>query len=55
MLDTAVRLLYTDRVSVESMLTRRIPFDEAPQAYRWLDAHPQGAVKMVLEYAEPGG
>jgi 2-desacetyl-2-hydroxyethyl bacteriochlorophyllide A dehydrogenase len=54
MLDTAVRLLYTDRVSVESMLTRRIPFDEAPQAYRWLDTHPQGAVKVVLEYAEPG-
>ena len=52
MLDTAARLLYTDRVSVEGLLTRRTPFGEAPEAYRWLDTHPQGAVKLVLEYAE---
>jgi 2-desacetyl-2-hydroxyethyl bacteriochlorophyllide A dehydrogenase len=49
-LDVATRLLYTDRVSVEGLLTRTFPFDEAPAAYAWLDAHPQEAVKVALAY-----
>jgi 2-desacetyl-2-hydroxyethyl bacteriochlorophyllide A dehydrogenase len=49
-LDVATRLLYTDRVSVEGLLTRTFPFAEAPEAYRWLDAHPQEAVKVALDY-----
>lgn len=53
-LETAVALLYTDRVSVKGLLDRRVPFDEAPEAYRWLDAHPHGAVKIGLEYGAPG-
>ena len=47
---TATRLLYTDRVSIEGLLTRRFPFDQAPAAYRWIDEHPQGAVKVALTY-----
>jgi 2-desacetyl-2-hydroxyethyl bacteriochlorophyllide A dehydrogenase len=49
-LDVATRLLYTDRVSVEGLLTRTFPFDEALQAYAWLDEHPQDAVKVALDY-----
>ena len=49
-LDVATRLLYTDRVSVEGLLTRTFPFAEAPEAYRWLDGHPQEAVKVALDY-----
>ena len=49
-MDTATRLLYTDRVSVEGLLVRRFPFDQAPAAYRWIDEHPQGAVKVALTY-----
>jgi 2-desacetyl-2-hydroxyethyl bacteriochlorophyllide A dehydrogenase len=52
-MDTATRLLYTDRVSVDGMLDRTFPFDEAPAAYRWLDEHPQAAVKIALAYGEP--
>jgi threonine dehydrogenase-like Zn-dependent dehydrogenase len=47
---TATRLLYTDRVSVEGLLGRRFPFDQAPAAYRWIDEHPQAAVKVALTY-----
>jgi threonine dehydrogenase-like Zn-dependent dehydrogenase len=47
---TATRLLYTDRVSVEGLLGRRFPFDQAPAAYRWIDQHPQAAVKVALTY-----
>lgn len=33
------------------MLDRTFRFDEAPAAYRWLDEHPQGAVKAAPGYA----
>jgi 2-desacetyl-2-hydroxyethyl bacteriochlorophyllide A dehydrogenase len=49
-LDTATRLLYTDRVSVEGMLDRRFRFADAPEAYRELDEHPGESVKSALEY-----
>jgi 2-desacetyl-2-hydroxyethyl bacteriochlorophyllide A dehydrogenase len=49
-MDTATRLLYTDRVSVDGLLTRRFPFDQAPAAYHWIDEHPQAAVKVALTY-----
>jgi 2-desacetyl-2-hydroxyethyl bacteriochlorophyllide A dehydrogenase len=49
-LDIATRLLYTDRVSVDGLLTRTFPFDQAPEAYAWLDEHPQDAVKVALDY-----
>jgi 2-desacetyl-2-hydroxyethyl bacteriochlorophyllide A dehydrogenase len=52
-LDTATRLLYTDRVAVEGLLGRRFPFDQAPDAYRWIDQHPQDAIKVALTYAQP--
>jgi 2-desacetyl-2-hydroxyethyl bacteriochlorophyllide A dehydrogenase len=51
-LATAIRLLYTDRVSVDGMLDRRYPFDDALAAYQWLDRHPQGAVKIALDYRD---
>ena len=43
-MDTASRLLYTDRVSVEGLLGRRFLFDQAGR-YRWIDQHPQATVK----------
>jgi threonine dehydrogenase-like Zn-dependent dehydrogenase len=47
---TATRLLYTDRVSVDGLLARRFPFERAPEAYQWIDEHPQAAVKVALTY-----
>jgi 2-desacetyl-2-hydroxyethyl bacteriochlorophyllide A dehydrogenase len=54
-MDTATRLLYTDRVSVEGLLARDFPFEQAPAAYRWIDQHPQAAVKVALSYAPADG
>jgi 2-desacetyl-2-hydroxyethyl bacteriochlorophyllide A dehydrogenase len=53
-LETALRLLYTDRVSVAGLLDQRMPFASAPEAYRRLDEHPRSAVKIALEYGEAG-
>ncbi|HSO53044.1 MAG TPA: hypothetical protein VL330_09900 [Actinomycetes bacterium] len=39
-MDTATRLLYTDRISVHGLLGRRFPFNQAPEAYRWINEHP---------------
>ena len=50
MMDTATRLLYTDRISVEGLLDRRFPFEDAAAAYRWIDEHPQGSVKVAFVY-----
>jgi 2-desacetyl-2-hydroxyethyl bacteriochlorophyllide A dehydrogenase len=50
MLDTATRLLFTDRVVVDGLLGRTFRFDDAPAAYRWLDEHPLDAVKVALSY-----
>ena len=49
-LDTAARLLFTDRVAVDGLLDRTLPFEEAPAAYQWLDEHPHDAVKVALAY-----
>ena len=32
------------------LLDRSVPFDQAPEAYAWLDEHPQDAVKIALDY-----
>jgi 2-desacetyl-2-hydroxyethyl bacteriochlorophyllide A dehydrogenase len=47
---TATRLLFSDRVSVDGLLDRRYRFDRAPEAYRWLDDDPRGAVKVAFDY-----
>jgi 2-desacetyl-2-hydroxyethyl bacteriochlorophyllide A dehydrogenase len=49
-METATRLLYTDQVSVAGLLGRTFAFEEAPAAYRWIDEHPQAAVKVALTY-----
>jgi threonine dehydrogenase-like Zn-dependent dehydrogenase len=49
-LDTATRLLYTDRISIQGLLDRRFAFDDAQAAYRWIDQHPQVTVKVAFTY-----
>jgi hypothetical protein len=38
------------RVSIDGLLARRFPYEQAPAAYRWIDEHPQDAVKVALTY-----
>ena len=47
---TVVGLLASGRVRVDSLPLRKFPFDQAAEAYRWLDANPNEAVKVALTY-----
>ena len=47
---TVVDLLASDRLEVDSLPIRRFGFEEAVDAYGWLDAHPDEAIKVALTY-----
>ena len=50
---TVLDLLASGRVEVDALPTRTFPFDQAVEAYRWLDEHPNEAVKVALTYDGP--
>jgi len=47
---TVVDLLAAGRLEVDGFPLRHFPFDEAAEAYGWLDAHPDEAIKVALTY-----
>ena len=47
---TVVGLLDSGKVRVDSLPVRQFPFDQAVDAYAWLDANPNEAVKVALTY-----
>jgi 2-desacetyl-2-hydroxyethyl bacteriochlorophyllide A dehydrogenase len=47
---TEVVLEKLTSLPVESLVTHRIPFDKAPEAYRLLDDHPDEALQVLLTY-----
>jgi threonine dehydrogenase-like Zn-dependent dehydrogenase len=47
---TVVDLLAAGRLDVDAFPLRHFPFDAAAEAYGWLDAHPDEAIKVVLTY-----
>ena len=49
-MQTVVDLLAAGAVRVDGLPVRRFPFDQAAEAYRWLDANPNEAVKVALTY-----
>jgi threonine dehydrogenase-like Zn-dependent dehydrogenase len=49
-MQTVVELLAAGAVRVEDLPVRRFPFAQATEAYRWLDANPNEAVKVALTY-----
>jgi threonine dehydrogenase-like Zn-dependent dehydrogenase len=49
-MQTVVDLLAGSAVRVDGLPVRRFPFDRAAEAYRWLDANPNEAVKVALTY-----
>jgi len=46
--ETVVGLLR--RLRLEGLVSHRIPFERAPEAYRLLDERPEAAVQVVLDY-----
>jgi threonine dehydrogenase-like Zn-dependent dehydrogenase len=47
---TVVDLLASGAVQVDDLPVRSFPFDQAVEAYAWLDANPNEAVKVALTY-----
>jgi 2-desacetyl-2-hydroxyethyl bacteriochlorophyllide A dehydrogenase len=47
---TVVDLLASGALQVDGLPLRRFRFEEAVEAYGWLDAHPNEAVKVALTY-----
>lgn len=45
-----VSLLRDPGLPLEALVSHRVPFGEAPEAYRMLDGEPGGAVQIVFEY-----
>jgi 2-desacetyl-2-hydroxyethyl bacteriochlorophyllide A dehydrogenase len=49
-MQTVVDLLAGSAVRVDGLPVRNFPFDQAAEAYQWLDANPNEAVKVALTY-----
>ncbi|HUX21813.1 MAG TPA: hypothetical protein VMW69_11285, partial [Spirochaetia bacterium] len=49
---TAASMLHQGVVSVDSLITHRVPFEEAVGAYRLLDSGAQDMLKVILVYGE---
>ena len=49
---TVISLLQDPRIPLGSLVSHRVPFGEAPGAYRMLDQNNDGAVQVVFEYGE---
>lgn len=47
---TAVTVDNLASLSVDSLVTHHIPFENAPRAYRLLDEHPEEALQILLTY-----
>ena len=50
-MQTVVDLLGSGAVRTEPLPVRRFAFEEAPEAYAWLDRHPDDALKLILTHA----
>ena len=43
-------MLAAGKLSTDSLISHRFPFDRAAEAYELVDRHPEDVVKVVLEY-----
>ncbi len=49
---TCVRLLESGRIVTEPMIGRRFRYDQAPEAYRMIDEHPEESIKTLFDYVD---
>ncbi len=47
---TALRLLETGRLITDPLIGRRFPYEEAPQAYKFIDEHPEETIKTLFDF-----
>jgi 2-desacetyl-2-hydroxyethyl bacteriochlorophyllide A dehydrogenase len=48
----AYALSFLREIEAEGLITHRVPFEDAPTAYRLLAEHPEQAIQVVLTYPE---
>lgn len=48
--ETVLELIECKKLNVANMITHRIPFEQAADAYRKIDEHPEEIIKIVLVY-----
>jgi threonine dehydrogenase-like Zn-dependent dehydrogenase len=51
--ETAIALLASGRIRTDGLITHRIPYVRAPEAYELIDQRLEETVKVVLEYPRP--
>jgi 2-desacetyl-2-hydroxyethyl bacteriochlorophyllide A dehydrogenase len=49
--ETALRLLETGRLMTDPMISKRFRYEDAAEAYRFIDQHPEDTIKTLLDYA----
>lgn len=49
--ETVLDLMANKKIKVADMITHKIPFEEAAEAYKLLDHHPEQIVKIALVYS----
>ena len=47
---TALELLATGKLKTDELITHRIPFEQAAEAYQLIESHPEEAIKVILTY-----
>ena len=49
--ETVVDLMARGQLKVENLITQRVPFERAAEAYRLVDEHPRDVLKVALSYS----
>jgi len=47
---TAIELLATGRLKTDELVTHRIPFEQAADAYQLIESQPEAVIKIILTY-----
>ncbi len=47
---TALRLIESERLQVAPLISKRFRYEDAAQAYQFIDEHPQDTLKTLLDY-----
>jgi threonine dehydrogenase-like Zn-dependent dehydrogenase len=48
--DVVIDLLSSGKLKTDGLITHRLPFERAPEAYELIDKYPEEVIKIVLTY-----
>jgi threonine dehydrogenase-like Zn-dependent dehydrogenase len=51
--ETAIRLLEKNQLMTDQMISKRFAYENAVEAYQFIDQHPEKTVKTLFDYPEP--